>query len=69
MNLNLSDVSALVVTNKISGILGLKNKSGATWTVSLPDGSHKNVDDDGGMPALPDLKIKFNHDVSGLTTK
>lgn len=42
--------------------------SGTTWAVSLPSGEIKNVEDGRGLPAISDLKIKFNHDVTGLIT-
>lgn len=68
MNVDLSAISGIVIKNPQSGKLGIQNKSGVTWAVSLPNGDVRNVEDGRGLPALPDLKIKFNHDVTALIT-
>jgi hypothetical protein len=39
-----------------------------TWAVTLPNGEIRNVENGRGLPALSDLKIKFNHDVTALIT-
>lgn len=67
MNVNLSDVFGVVTKNPL-GKLGIKNTSDVTWAVVLPNGEIRNVEDGRGLPILPDLKIKFNHDVTGLIT-
>lgn len=68
MNVDLSAVSGIVIRNPQSGKLGIQNMSGATWAVSLPNGDVKNIEEGRGLPALADLKIKFNHDVTALIT-
>lgn len=68
MNVDLSAISGIVIKNPQSGKLGIQNMSGVTWAVSLPNGDVRNVEDGRGLPALPDLKIKFNHDVTALIT-
>ena len=68
MNVDLSAISGIIIKNPQSGKLGIKNMSGATWAVSLPNGDIRNIEDGRGLPALVDLKIKFNHDVTALIT-
>ncbi len=68
MNIDLSAISGIVIKNPKNGKLGIQNMSGATWAVSLPNGDIRNVEDGRGLPALADLKIKFNHDVTALIT-
>lgn len=68
MNVDLSAVSGIVIRNPQSGRLGIQNMSGATWAVFLPNGDVKNIEEGRGLPALADLKIKFNHDVTALIT-
>lgn len=68
MNVNLSEECGVVIKNPITGKLGIKNVSGKTWAVSLLNGEIRNVENDRGLPAVPDLRIKFNHDVTALTT-
>ena len=68
MSVNLSEVSGVVIKNLNTGKLGIKNTSGVTWAVTLSNGDVKNVEDGRGLPAIPDLKIKFNHDITALTT-
>ena len=67
MNVNFSDVFGTVVKNP-QGKLGIINTSEVTWAVILPNGEIRNVENGRGLPILPDLKIKFNHDVTGLIT-
>lgn len=67
MNVNLSDVFGVVLKNSQEK-LGIKNTSEVTWAVILPNGEIRNVEDGRGLPILPDLKIKFNHDVTALIT-
>lgn len=68
MNVDLSAISGIVIKNLQSGKLGIQNLSGTTWAVSLPNGDIRNIEDGRGLPALTDLKIKFNHDVTALIT-
>lgn len=68
MSVNLSTVFGIVVKNPQTGKLGVKNNSGVTWAVTLPSGEIRNIEDGKGLPAMPDLKIKFNHDVTALIT-
>lgn len=68
MNVDLSEVYGIVIKNPTTGKLGIKNTSGVTWAVTLPNGEIRNIEDGRGLPAIPDLKIKFNHDVTALTT-
>lgn len=67
MNVDFSDIFGVVVKNSLNK-LGIKNTSGVTWAVILPNGEIRNVEDGRGLPILPDLKIKFNHDVTALLT-
>ena len=59
---------AQVVTNSVSGKLGIKNNSAETWIVTLSNGEVRNVEPENGMPAINDLKIKFNKDITALIT-
>lgn len=68
MNVGLSEECGTVIKNPTTGKLGIKNVSGTTWAVTLPNGEIRNVENDRGLPAVPDLKIRFNHDVTALTT-
>ncbi|MCH5223737.1 MAG: serine/threonine protein kinase [Muribaculaceae bacterium] len=68
MNVDLSEVYGIIIKNPTNGKLGIKNISGVTWAVTLPNGEIRNVEDGRGLPAIADLKIKFNHDVTALTT-
>lgn len=68
MSVNLSTVFGIVIKNPQTGKLGVKNNSGVTWAVTLPSGEIRNIEDGKGLPAMPDLKIKFNHDVTALIT-
>lgn len=68
MNVDLSEVYGIVIKNPTTGKLGIKNVSGVTWAVSLPNGEIRNIENERGLPAIPDLKIKFNHDITALTT-
>lgn len=68
MNLDLSESYGLVVTNSNTGKIGIKNISGETWAVTLPTGEIRNIEDGRGLPAVSDLKIKFNKDITALIT-
>ena len=65
---SLCDVYGVVVKNPVTGKLGIKNTSGVTWSVTLPDGNIKNIMTEKGLPAVPDLKIKLNNGIIALTT-
>ena len=68
-NTDLNEEFAKVVNNPKTGALGIMNCSGSTWAVYLPTGEIKNIEDKHGMPALPDLRIKFNNDITALITR
>lgn len=68
-NTDLNEEFAKVINNPSTGALGLLNCSGTTWAVYLPTGEIKNIEDKHGMPALPDLRIKFNNDITALITR
>lgn len=68
LNTDLSEVVGVVMANPITGKLGIQNRSETTWAISLPDGSIRNVESGRGLPLLPDLKIKFNHDITAIIT-
>lgn len=44
---------------------GLRNLSALPWTVTTSSGDVKNVDNNGVMPIMPGLKIRFTKDVTG----
>lgn len=67
-NRDLSESCGEVVTNPITGKIGIKNISEETWAVTLPSGEIRNVEGGRGLPAIPDLKIKFNKDIVALIT-
>lgn len=67
-NANLNEVFAKVIRNPSTGVIGIINNSGSTWAVSLPTGEIRNVEDNRGMPALPEMRIKFNNDITALIT-
>ncbi len=48
---------------------GLVNKSGQPWTVTLPDGTVRNVDSGSGMPMVIGAKIRFSKDITGEIVK
>lgn len=48
---------------------GLRNLSGLQWTVTLPNGETKLVDNNGTMPIVPGFKIRFTKDVTGEIKK
>ncbi len=48
---------------------GLRNLSGAQWTVSTPTGEAKLVDNNGAMPIIPGLKIRFTKEFTGEILK
>lgn len=68
MNVDLSEECGSVIKNTVTGKLGVQNTSGTTWAVTLPNGEVRNVESGRGLPAIPDLKIKFNHNITALTT-
>ncbi len=68
-NVNFSDVFGQVVRNSHTGKLGIQNCSGVTWAVTLPNGEIKNIESGRGLPAAPDLKIKFNNNITALITE
>jgi hypothetical protein len=43
-----------------------RNLSGKQWTVTTPDGQQKLIDNNGAMPAMPGLKIRFSSEANGI---
>ena len=68
MNVDLSEECGSVIKNSVTRKLGIQNTSGTTWAVTFPNGEIRNVESGRGLPAIPDLKIKFNHNITALTT-
>ena len=64
----LNENYAQVVKNPATEKVGIKNNSGETWIVTLPNGEVRNVESGRGLPAINDLKIKFNKDITALIT-
>lgn len=69
-HISLSDdfntVSAEVIRNPQNPKLwGIRNLSGKQWTVTTPDGQQKLIDNNGAMPAIPGLKIRFSSEANG----
>ena len=58
-----------VVTNTVTGKLGIKNYSSFTWQALDPIGSAHNVAPDSGMPIKNEMKIKFKMGINGLIVK
>ena len=48
---------------------GLRNLSGTQWTVSTSAGEAKLVDNNGAMPIIPGLKIRFTKEFTGEILK
>lgn len=48
---------------------GLRNLSGTQWTVSTSTGEAKLVDNNGAMPIIPGLKIRFTKEFTGEILK
>lgn len=67
-NGSLDEKYAEVIKNPITGKVGIMNNSGETWIVSLPNGDVKNIESSRGLPAINDLKIKFNKDITAIIT-
>lgn len=65
-NTNFNEIYGSVVNNPTTGVLGIMNRSGETWAVTLPTGEVKNIEDKRGLPALPELRIRFNKDITAL---
>lgn len=67
-NNDFNEVYAEVVKHPTTGKVGIMNKSGETWIVVLPNGEVRNIEPGRGLPALNDLRIKFNKDITALIT-
>ena len=48
---------------------GIRNISGQTWQIRTSTGENKLVENNGVMPVLPDLVIRFNKEVTGTIIK
>lgn len=44
---------------------GIKNSSGVQWTVTTPNNEVKLIENGGGMPVIPGLKIRFTKEGNG----
>ena len=53
-------VTGEVVENKLKkGMMGIKNLSGNTWNVKMPDGKIYKIENGRGFPIWPGLSIDF----------
>ena len=48
---------------------GLRNLSGSQWTINTSSGDVKLIENDGAMPIISGLKIRFNKEVIGEILK
>lgn len=69
-HIDISDDYSTVAGEVVRGtknpnLWGIRNLSGKQWTVTLPDGSQKLVDDKGTMPIQKELKIRFSSSSNG----
>lgn len=48
---------------------GIRNVSGMQWTVSLPNDDVRLIENNGAMPIIPGLKIRFGRDLTGEIVK
>lgn len=58
-----------VIANPANGAIGIKNLSNETWAATQSTGAVHNIEPQRGLPAIPDLKIRFNKDVTALITQ
>jgi hypothetical protein len=65
----INSVVGEVVTNPVSGKLGIKNYSSFTWQAIDPIGTVHNVAPESGMPIKNEMKIKFKMGINGLIIK
>jgi hypothetical protein len=65
----INSVVGEVVTNPVSGKLGIKNYSSFTWQAIDPIGTVHNVATESGMPIKNEMKIKFKMGINGLIIK
>ena len=66
------DINAVVgevVSNTVSGKLGIKNYSSFTWQAMDPVGSVHNVQPESGMPIKNEMGIKFKMGIKGLIVR
>jgi hypothetical protein len=55
-------VAGELVENTLKpGVLGIKNVSGRTWRVKMPDGTFYNIDPGKGFPVWAGLEIDFGN--------
>ena len=47
----------------------MRNLSGQAWRVTVPSGEMKGVDNNGVMPIIPGLSIRFTKDETGEIIK
>lgn len=63
------DINAVVgevVSNTVTGKLGIKNYSSFTWQAIDPMGNVHNVSPESGVPMKNEMKIKFKMGINGL---
>ena len=65
----LNAVVGEVVSNTVTGRLGIKNYSSFTWQALDPVGSVHNVAPESGLPIKNEMKIKFKMGINGLITR
>ena len=58
-----------VVTNSVTGRLGIKNYSSFTWQALDPVGEVHNITPESGMPIKNEMKVKFKMGINGLIVK
>jgi DNA-binding helix-hairpin-helix protein with protein kinase domain len=66
------DINAVVgevVSNTVSGKLGIKNYSSFTWQAVDPIGTVHNVQPESGMPIKNEMGIKFKMGIKGLIVR
>ena len=64
-----NNVGEVIKNPKDPNKWGLRNLSGTQWTVSTSTGEAKLVDNNGAMPIIPGLKIRFTKEFTGEILK
>ena len=65
----LNAVVGEVVSNSVTGKLGIKNYSSFTWQAIDPVGTVHNVSPESGMPIKNEMRIKFKMGINALIVK
>lgn len=66
---DINAVVGTVVSNSISGRLGIKNYSSFTWQAIDPVGEVHNIQPEFGLPIKNEMRIKFKMGINGLIIK